>query len=64
MLRLSVKLTLHAYEVTDEDIEQLRAAGLDDDEILEGVFVACQFNAIDRLADTLGLYDLMQLREK
>jgi hypothetical protein len=31
---------------------------------LEGVFVACQFNAIDRLADTFGLYELMQLREE
>ena len=64
LLRLSVKLTLHAYEVTDEDVDGLRAAGLNDGEILEGVFVACQFNAIDRLADTLGLYDLMQLQEK
>lgn len=63
LLRLSVKLTLHAYKVTDEDIDGLRAAGLNDDEILEGVFVACQFNAVDRLADTLGLYDLMQLVE-
>ncbi len=63
LLRLSVKLTLHAYKVTDEDIDGLRAAGLTDDEILEGVFVACQFNAVDRLVDTLGLYDLMQLVE-
>jgi len=58
-----VKLTHNAYKVMDEDIEGLRSAGLSDDEILEGVFVACQFNAIDRLADTFGLYDLMQLRE-
>ena len=29
----------------------------------KGVFVACLFNAIDRLADTFGLYELMQLRE-
>ncbi len=63
LLRLSVKLTLHAYKVTDEDIDGLRAVGLNDDEILEGVFVACQFNAVDRLVDTLGLYDLMQLAE-
>ena len=63
MLRLSVKLTHNAYKVTDEDIDALRAAGLSDDEILEGVFVACQFNAIDRLADTFGLYDLLQLAE-
>jgi alkylhydroperoxidase family enzyme len=58
-----VKLTEHAFKVTDEDIESLRSAGLSDDEILEGVFVACLFNAIDRLADTFGLYELMQLRE-
>ena len=47
----------------DEDIDGLRELGLSDDEILEGVFVACQFNAIDRLADTFGLYELMQLSE-
>ena len=58
-----MKLTEHAYKVTDDDIEALRRAGLSDDDILEGVFVACQFNAIDRLADTFGLYELMQLRE-
>ena len=63
LLRLCVKLTQHAYKVTDEDIDALRTVGLTDDEILEGVFVACQFNAVDRLADTFGLYELMQLRE-
>ena len=64
LLRLCVKLTLHAYKVTEEDIEGLRRAGLGDDEILEGVWVACQFNAVDRLADTFGLYELMQLQEQ
>lgn len=64
LLRLCMKLTQHAYKVTDDDIDALRAAGLTDDDILEGVFVACQFNAIDRLADTFGLYELMQLREQ
>ena len=63
LLRLCVKLTEHAYKVTDDDIKALRRAGLSDDDILEGVFVACQFNAIDRLADTFGLYELMQLRD-
>ena len=63
LLRLSVKLTEHAYKVMDEDIDGLRTLGLSDDEILEGVFVACQFNAVDRLADTFGLYELMQLRD-
>ncbi len=64
LLRLCVKLTTHAYKVTEEDIDGLRTAGLSDDEILEGVWVACQFNAVDRLADTIGLYDLMQLQER
>ena len=64
LLRLCLKLTQHAYKVTDEDIDGLRETGLSDEEILEGVFVACQFNAIDRLADTFGLYELMQLREQ
>jgi alkylhydroperoxidase family enzyme len=63
LLRLCVKLTEHAYKITDEDIDGLRDSGLSDDEILEGVFVACLFNAMDRLADTFGLYELMQLRE-
>jgi alkylhydroperoxidase family enzyme len=63
-LRLCMKLTQHAYKITDDDIDALRAAGLSDDDILEGVFVACQFNAVDRLADTFGLYELMQLREQ
>ena len=63
LLRLCVKLTQHAYKVTDEEIDDLRRAGLTDEEILEGVWVACQFNAVDRLADTLGLYELMQLQE-
>ncbi len=50
--------------MTDDDIDGLRTVGLSDDEILEAVFVACQFNAVDRLADTFGLYELMQLREQ
>lgn len=58
-----MKLSLHAYKVTDADIEALEAEGLTREEILEGVFVACAFNAIDRLADTLGLYELGQLIE-
>lgn len=62
LLRLCVKLTQHAYKVTDGDVEMVRA-GLGDTEILEGVFIACMFNAIDRLADTLGLHELGQLAE-
>ena len=63
LLRLCIKATLHAYKVTDDDLDRLRSSGLDHAEILEGVFVACAFNMVDRLADTLGLYELGQLNE-
>lgn len=58
-----MKLTHHAYKVTDDDVDELRRAGLSDDEILEGVLVACFFNSFDRMADTFGLYELGQLME-
>ena len=41
----------------------MRALGSTDDEIAEGVFVASLFNAINRMADTFGLNEIMQLRE-
>ncbi len=63
LLDLTAKVTRHAYLVTDEDFAELREAALSDEEILEGVFVASLFNAINRLANTFGLYELMQLRE-
>ncbi|HUF53075.1 MAG TPA: peroxidase-related enzyme [Dehalococcoidia bacterium] len=63
LLLLAAKVTQHAYKVTDEDIAALKSAGLSDEEVLEGVFVACMFNGINRLADTFGLFELMQLRE-
>jgi uncharacterized peroxidase-related enzyme len=63
LLHLAVKVTQHAYRITDDDFGQLREAGLSEEEILEGVFVASLFNAINRLADAFGLHNLMQLRE-
>jgi alkylhydroperoxidase family enzyme len=41
--------------VTDEDVESLREAGWDDEQIVEAVHVAAMFNAVDRVADTLGI---------
>ncbi len=63
LLRLGEKITLHAYRVVDEDFAALRQAGLTDEEIDEGVLVACLFNGINRIADSFGLKELMQLRE-
>lgn len=63
LLRLARKVTEGAYRVTDDDFAELKASGATDGEILELVFVASLFNAINRLADTFGLYEVMQLRE-
>lgn len=54
-LPLAEKITRHAYKVTDDDIEALRTAGWDDEEILEAVWTAAFFNMVNRLADTLGI---------
>lgn len=63
LLRACVKLTLHAYKVTDADIDGLRADGLSDEEIIEGLYIASAFNQLPRLADAFGLYELGQLMD-
>jgi alkylhydroperoxidase family enzyme len=68
-LGLAEKITRHAYKVTDEDVEALREAGWDDEQIVEAVHVAAAFNFVDRLADTFGLTaadieeDIARMRE-
>ncbi|MEV7780120.1 peroxidase-related enzyme [Kitasatospora sp. NPDC088351] len=55
LLRLVTKVTTGAYRVTDEDWQRAAAAGWNDEELLEAVFVAALFNFITRLVDGLGL---------
>lgn len=62
-VRLAQDITTHAYRITDERLDELRRLGWNDSEILEATWVACIFNAIVRLADTLGLVHLGQLNE-
>jgi alkylhydroperoxidase family enzyme len=45
------KLTLRPADVTPADVEELRAAGVNDRGIEEAIAVATVFNVIDRLAD-------------
>jgi uncharacterized peroxidase-related enzyme len=52
-----------AYKIDDSDIVRLRELGWTDAELLEAVWTACVFNAIVRLVDTVGLYQLGQLTE-
>ena len=55
ILTYTEKLTRHAYKITPEDLEALRAAGLDDTGILQVNLIASWFNYINRVADGLGI---------
>jgi uncharacterized peroxidase-related enzyme len=60
---LATTITQHAYRVTDDDLDRVRAHGWDREQVLEAVWIACLFNAIVRLADTFGLRDLGELAD-
>jgi uncharacterized peroxidase-related enzyme len=51
----AVKLTRSPQDVTEKDVEHLRAAGLTDREILDVTLVASYFNFVNRVANGLGL---------
>jgi uncharacterized peroxidase-related enzyme len=63
LAELARDMTEHAYRITADDLDRVRAQGWDDAQLLEAVWVACLFNGIVRLADTFGLRDLGQLAE-
>jgi uncharacterized peroxidase-related enzyme len=63
LAKLATKITEHAYRITDDDFDRVRAHGWTNQQLLEAVWVACQFNAAVRLADTFGLRDLNQLAD-
>jgi uncharacterized peroxidase-related enzyme len=63
LAELAAKITEHAHRVTDDDLDGLRSHGWTDPQVLEAVWVACQFNATVRLADTFGLRQLNQLAD-
>lgn len=53
-LCLLEKLTLAPTEVSGEDLDELRAAGLSDRAILDAAYVCVGFNIITRIANALG----------
>jgi uncharacterized peroxidase-related enzyme len=55
MLDYVVKLTKDATQVRKADHERLRAAGFDDQAILQITLIAAWFNYINRVADALGV---------
>jgi alkylhydroperoxidase family enzyme len=48
------KVRLHAYKVTDRDVDELKAAGLNEDEIFEHTVSAAVAAGLDRLDAGLG----------
>jgi len=54
MLDFAVKLTEASDRCTDEDVEALRDAGWNDEEIMDITQVAAMFNFTNRLASGLG----------
>jgi uncharacterized peroxidase-related enzyme len=55
MVDYVIKLTKDATKVRPEDHEKLRAAGFDDEAILQITLIASWFNYINRVADALGV---------
>ena len=55
LLDYSVKLTLHAHTCSEQDLEQLRAKGFSDEEIVEAVALIGMMNYLNRIADGLGI---------
>jgi uncharacterized peroxidase-related enzyme len=63
LLRLAARITHEAYRIVDQDFVRLRAVGWSDEQILEAIWTACQFNWVARMVNTLGLTTLGQLAE-
>jgi len=55
MLQFAEKVTLNPGQMTADDIEPLRAAGLVDEDILEISLVCSYYNMINRIAESLGV---------
>ena len=55
MLDYVVQLTRNATRITSQSHERLRAAGFNDQAILQMTLIAAWFNYINRVADALGV---------
>jgi len=55
MLDYASQLTRDATRISVQDHERLRAAGFDDQGILQITLIASWFNYINRVADALGV---------
>ena len=57
LCELADQLTLRPASVGPEDIERLRAVGLEDAAIHDAIQVIAYFNYINRVADAVGIPD-------
>ena len=54
-MRYAKKLTVSPAEMREADVQELKAAGLDDGEILEANQIIGYFNYVNRLLNGLGV---------
>lgn len=54
MMAFAEKLTLNAYKITEKDIDELRAHGFTDAEILDIALAAAARNFFSKLLDAVG----------
>lgn len=54
MLTFLEKMTLHPSELTPADVDAARQDGCNAEEIRDAIYICAAFNAIDRIADTMG----------
>ena len=55
LLDYTVKLTLHAHTCSEQDLEQLRALGFSDEDIVDAVALIGMMNYLNCIADALGI---------
>jgi len=55
ILDFAVQVTQEPSAMTEDDMDQLRDAGLEEPQILSVVLIACLSNFMDRLANSLGV---------
>lgn len=57
-------LTLHAYRITDEQVQGLRDVGWSEPQIAEAVYIGVLFNLFVRLADAFDIHPPMEMDEE
>ena len=55
MLDYAKLITEAAYRSTDQDVQKLREAGWNEDQIAEAVYVTAMFAFFNRVADAFGV---------